>query len=278
MQNKKDLHVVFFGNSQYSLIGAQILQQNIGLTAIVTISNSPVEAFAKQEHIPYLTVQKFAKETLEKIKALKPDFLVVEDYGLILPNELLAIPSIAALNIHHSLLPKFRGPSPAPATILSGEKTSGVTIITMAEKVDAGDIISQETYPLKPDETTDSLLRVLNQLGATKMVDVLQHFQEYKPVSQDGSKATFTSYMKKTDGLVDLANPPAPDMLDRMIRAYYPWPGVWTRVQGRDNRPKIVKFYPEKKIQMEGKKPMSIKEFLNGYPELRETIERLFGD
>jgi methionyl-tRNA formyltransferase len=270
------MSVIFFGNSQYSLIGAQILQQKIGLTAIVTINNSPPEAFAKKERIPSFAVQKFDQETQAKIKALHPDFFVVEDYGLILPNELLALPSVAALNIHHSLLPKFRGPAPAPATILSGDTVSGVTIITMAERVDAGDIVAQETYQLKPDETTDSLLRVLNQLGATKMVDVLQHFSEYKPIPQDESKAIFTSYMKKTDGFIELDNPPAPEKLDRMIRAYYPWPGVWTRVQGRDNRPKIVKFYPGKRIQMEGKKPMSVKDFLNGYPELKGTIEKLF--
>lgn len=256
------MKIVFFGNTKYSTIGAKILHKAFPVTLFVTIPNSPVAILAKQTNIPYLETKTLDQPIIDHVKKLNPDFLVVEDYGLILPKELLEIPKYAPLNIHHSLLPKYRGPSPAPFAILAGDKISGVTIIRMNEEVDAGDILTQVEYTLKDDETTDSLLTRLNEIGGHLMVGVIKQYLEgtIKPIPQNYSQVTFTKRFTKKDGYFDLNNPPT--HLDRMIRAYHPWPGVWTRWNN-----KIVKFYPDGRMQMEGKKILSFKDFLNGYPD-----------
>ncbi len=279
------MKIVFFGNTIYSVIGARIIHEQLGLSQIVTIPDredkrghltpSPLKTFALEKNIPVLTVNKLNNATIEHIASLQPDFLVVEDYGLILPQNLLALPKYASLNIHHSLLPKYRGPSPAPAAILSGETKTGVTVMKMAKKVDAGDILSQKEYIMRPDETTDSLLTVLNELGAHLIIPLLKKNHTMQATPQDETQATFTKMLTKQDGLIDSANPPSPEQLDRMIRAYYPWPTVWTHltINGKE---KIVKLLPEKKLQVEGKTPMGIKDFLNGYPTLQKVIKDIF--
>lgn len=254
--------IVFFGNTKYSLIGLKIIAATYPISLIVTNPDSPV---AKFEGIPLLQTDKLDPQSIEKISKLKPDYLIVEDYGLILSDQLLAIPRIASLNIHHSLLPKYRGPSPAPTTILNGDKISGVTIIEMGSDVDAGDIVAKEKYSLAENETTDSLLTVLNDLGGKLLVSVLPKYPSIKKIKQDSKLASFTKKISKQDGYFDINNPP--QNLDRIIRAYYPWPNAWTLWNG-----KIVKFYPKGQIQMEGKKVISLQDFLNGYPDfpLRE--------
>lgn len=270
------MNIIFFGNSKYSVIGARILHEHIGIRQVVTIPKSKVQEFALQNNIPFIEARKLDQETIDKIKAIQADFFVVEDYGLILPVSLLALPKYIPLNVHHSLLPKYRGPAPAPYAILHGEKVSGVTIIKMAQRVDAGDILAQKEYALKSDETTDSLLTELNKLGGEIIFPVLRAYITGKvhAIKQDESKATFTKYMKKNDGYIDINNPPDIPTLDRMIRAYYPWPTVWTKLQVSPGKWKIIKLLPENKIQAEGGKPMSIKDFLNGYPKLKKKIEK----
>lgn len=285
--------VVFFGNTKYSVIVAKALHEAFGLTAVVTIpdrllgrkkilSPSPVKQFAVTHTIPCLTFDKLGESAIAKIGQLQPDFLVVADYGLILPQRLLTVPKNAALNVHHSLLPKYRGPSPAPTAILHGDKISGVTIIQMTDKVDAGPILAQKEYALRPDETTDSLLTTLNALGGELVVAVIANYKSITPTQQDESKASMTKRMTKEDGYIDIDNPPSPDKLDRMIRAYFPWPNVWSKANLRGQE-KVIKFLPCKAspyeanflIQVEGGKPMSLKDFLNGYPEMKQVIERL---
>lgn len=280
------MKIVFFGNTKYSLIGAQIIHEHLGISQIVTIPDrpdkrgrmqkSPLKTFGEEHAIPVLEVNKITDDVIEQIKTFAADFFVVEDYGLLLPEKLLAIPKQAALNIHHSLLPKYRGSSPAPEALLNGEKTTGVSVLMMTKKLDAGDILGQKTYEIKPDDTTDSLLTVLNQLGGELIIPILQNFDEakIKAVKQDESQVVLTKMMKKEDGYIDPANPPETNQLDRMIRAYFPWPTVWTRLS-INGQEKIVKFLPGNKLQVEGKTPMSVKDFINGYPELKEEITHL---
>lgn len=295
------MKIAFFGNTKYSVIDARILNDKFGLTLTVTKSDklsgrkrvltpNPVKQFAIEKKIPFLATDKLDKESIEKIKKSALDFLVVADYGLIIPKEVLEIPKYAPLNVHHSLLPKYRGPSPAPSAILAGEIKSGVTIIKMNEEIDAGNILAQEEYKLAKNETTDSLLTKLNDLGAKLAIKVINSFpqQSHQGATlvqgrtlvgklQDENLATFTKRFEKTDGYIDLENPPDSKTLDRMIRAYYPWPTVWARLrQDSGGQGKIIKFLPGGKIQPEGKKPMSMKEFKNGYPGLSEFIENLF--
>lgn len=270
--------IIFLGNTKYSIIGAQPLHTVYPISLFVTIPDketgrkklltpSPVKLLAKSLHVPYLETNSITPEVIQQVRHHKPDFLVVEDYGLILPKTLLDIPKYAPLNIHHSLLPKYRGASPAPSAILAGEKISGVSIIKMTEKVDAGDILAKKEYILAEDETTQSLLTILNKIGGGLVTQVIKDYLQgtVKPISQDPTQATFTKMIKKEDAYFDIDNPPAPKVLNRMIRAYYPWPGVWTRWNN-----KIVKLHPKGVIgymfQMEGKKPVKLEEFLRGHP------------
>ncbi len=231
------MNIIFFGSSKYSVIVAEKIFQTIGLIAVVTIADkpvgrnrvltpSPVKLFAEENKIPAIITDKLDETIIGKLKEYNADFFVVADYGLIIPQNVLHLPKKACLNVHHSLLPKYRGSTPAPSAILAGEKVSGVSIIVMNNKVDAGDIVAQKMYELKPDETTPSLLTILNSLGGETIVDVLSHFEEYKPKPQDESQATYTKRYTKEDSYIDVNKLPSVDMLDRMIRAFYPWPGV----------------------------------------------------
>lgn len=280
------MNIIFFGNTKYSVIVAETLHKNLNLKAIVTIPDqpagrkqiltpTPTKTFAQQNNIPVIEADKLDSNILGKIKILSPDFLVVADYGLLLPKSLLDIPKYAPLNVHHSLLPKYRGPSPVPTTILNGEKISGITIIKMNEALDAGDILAQEKYILKTDETTDSLLTTLNTLGGKLTLTVINDYINGKPnpVPQDESKTTFTKHFEKNDGFIDLNNPPSPEKLDRMIRAYHPWPSVWTKLKINDSGLKIIKLLPNRMIQVEGKNPTSYKDFVNGYPNVKDIIK-----
>ena len=295
------MNIVFFGNTKYSLIGAKIIHEKLGIANIVTIPDrpdkrghlqeSPLKTFGKENNIPVLEVNTISDETIAQIKSYNADFFIVEDYGLILPSALLDLPKKAALNIHHSLLPKYRGSSPAPAAILHGDKTTGVSVIMMTDKLDAGDILGQTKYEIKSDDTTESLLTELNKLGSELIVSILNNFDEakIKAKKQHETQVTITKLITKNDGLIDTTNPPSAEKLDRMIRAYYPWPTVWTLLRfsashsvktSRDTsegqaRQKRIIFLPGKMIQVEGKNPMSVKDFMNGYPELKQEIEKL---
>ncbi len=267
------------------------MHEKLGISYVVTIPDrldkknnplpSPTKKYAGAHGIPVIETDKLTSEVIDLLASFKPDFLVVEDYGLILPKRLLALPTVAPINVHHSLLPKYRGPTPAPTAIYNGESVSGVSIIHMDAKVDAGAIYAQHSYTLAPDETTESLLTVLNTIGGQLAVNIIEQLVAgtARPISQNEDEATFTKMLQKSDGYFDSENPPSPVQLGRMIRAYYPWPGVWTHLhQGFGGQAKIVKFLPQHMIQMEGKKPVSYKEFYNGYPQLQDTIKRIVGE
>ncbi|HEV2339924.1 MAG TPA: methionyl-tRNA formyltransferase [Patescibacteria group bacterium] len=283
------MNIIFFGSSKYSTIIEETLQKRFGLTTVVTLPDaitgrkkiltpSPVKTVALLHNIPVITVNKLTPDITGEITKLQPDFLVVADFRLILPKALLEVPRIAAINVHHSLLPKYRGPAPAPFTILHGEDTSGVSIMEIAVGIDSGDILAQGHYKLTPDETTDSLLTHLNQLGAKLIIPVLENFSVYhtKRQKQNEKDATYTHYMQKNDSYINIENPPNAAQVNRMIRAYYPWPIAWTKVHIK-NKIMRVKLLPNKLLQPEGKNPMTLKDFLNGYPQAKREIEKIIG-
>src|SRR3990167_1635525 len=218
------------------------------------------------------------KQELKKhfflVKLLKEaDLAVVAAYGRILTKEELNLPKYGSLNVHPSLLPKYRGPSPIQTAILNNNKTSGITIIKMDEKADHGPIIYQESLDLSDSDNCDMLSKKMFLRASEILPQVIENVisGKIKLVEQNHSKATFTQHLTKEDGYFTINNPPSAEILDRMIRAYYLWPGVWTkwRVKSLESRvkEKIVKFLPGKQIQMEGKKPISFNDFLNGYPD-----------
>lgn len=286
------MKIVFFGSSKYSVIDEKEIHEKIGLSLVVTLpdrinyktrqhESNPVKKYAQEHNIPVISTEKLTEDSVNQIADIQPDFLVVADFGLILPKKLLEIPKKAAVNVHQSLLPKYRGPAPVPFAILAGESTVGVTIMLIVSKVDAGDMLIQEKYEVKPDDTTDSILTKLNELGSKLVIKVLKNFDNYykNRIPQNEDKATYSHYMKRDDGYIDSTDSLEIEKwkpkLDRMIRAYFPWPGVWTKWHMTNGKGRMVKFLPNKMLQVEGKKSMSYKDFMNGYKEGKELLEKL---
>ncbi|MEX2028077.1 MAG: methionyl-tRNA formyltransferase [Candidatus Curtissbacteria bacterium] len=229
-------------------------------------------------------LESLAKETALKnsIDVLEPknfndfdsrfDLAILIAYGKILPKKILDIPKFGFINIHPSLLPKYRGPTPVQTAILDGEEKTGISIILLDKEVDHGPLLAQKEVDIDDDDNHLSLNEKLATIGAEILLEILPDYIEgkLKPIAQDHKKATFTQHSSKGDGFLDPQNPPDKQTVGRMIRAYHPWPGVWTKLDG-----KIIKFLPNGLIQPEGKRKMTKKEFLNGYPKAKELLEKL---
>lgn len=288
------MKVVFFGTPSFVIPVLSCLLENFDVVGVVStpdekigrkqlITPSPVKTFY-QEYInkekktgSILTPKTLDEKSIEEqLKVLQPDFFVVAAYGKIIPQSILDIPTHGAVNIHPSLLPQYRGPSPIQTAILNGDTQTGTTLILMDEEIDHGPILLQKPYPIASSDTFDTLAIKLFQLSAELLPTTMQQWSNktISPIPQNHDKATFTNHITKQDGHFDSENPPLPEKLDRMIRAYYPWPNAWTRVRIKNSELR-VKLLPQKMIQVEGGKPMSNKDLLNGYPELKETLERL---
>ncbi len=212
----------------------------------------------------------------------KADLGVVASYGRILTKQELNAPKYGFINVHPSLLPKYRGPSPIQTTILNNDKISGITIIKMDEEVDHGPIIWQEEIVLSISDNFDILSKKMFLRASEILPKIIEDFITGKITAkpQDHSRVTYCDKLTRESGFFDINNPPPPDRLNRMIRAYYPWPGVWTKLATSNKQlaTRIIKFLPSKKIQVEGKRPMSFKDFVNGYPEIARGGYKFFED
>lgn len=201
----------------------------------------------------------------------KADLIVVAAYGRILSKEELDSPKYGSINVHPSLLPKYRGSSPIQAAILNGDKVSGITIIKMDNRIDHGPIIYQEQIALSNRDNFDTLSKKMFLRASEVLPGIIKDFTAGKinPIEQNRKEVSFCDRLIRESGYFEIINLPSAENLDRMIRAYYPWPGVWTKWNPSTSggQAKIVKFYPEGKIQMEGKKVIPLQEFLNGYPD-----------
>lgn len=196
---------------------------------------SEVGAVAAQYQIPTLKPTKVrTPEFVAELQAFKPDLLVVVAYGRILPNAVLDTPRLMPINVHASLLPRHRGAAPIEGAILAGDAKSGVTIMRITEKMDAGPILLQRELELAPDETQGSLKERLAELGATALLDELDMLRQGKLVAtqQNESLVTYTSPVKKQDSRIDW-NADAV-VIERIVRAYDPWPVARTSL-GAEN-------------------------------------------
>lgn len=276
--------IVFFGSGDYSIPVIEMLTHH-GLELVLTTeTQGPLISYLRSAQIPYLSTKvtedkKISKEELWKqVEDLRPTLGILASFGAIIPQRIIDLFPNGIWNIHPSQLPKYKGPSPIQATILSGDTETGVSIISLDDQVDHGPILAQEIVPLAGNESTEQLKHLLFKKGGemiTSMIRIIEAGEEIKKESQDHSQETWTEKMTKQNGRIDLKNPPTPDTLDRMIRAYYPWPTVmfeWLI----NNRKRLVKLLPEKKIQIEGKRVMSYKDFINGYGQQgKELLEKL---
>ncbi len=296
------MKIVFFGTPEYALFPLKAIGEST--VAVVTqkpqpvgrkqfLTYSPVDTWAHKRKIPvFYSAQEFLKEDI------KADLGVLVAYGEILEKEILSYFPHKILNIHPSLLPKWRGASPVQGTIVAGETLSGATIITLDEKIDHGPIISQFKEEVREDDTTGTLRTRLFERSAEVLKTLIPAYIQGKitPRKQDEKEATFTIRIKKEDGFIppkylagkfddkwalpfikDYSLVPSAYSLDYFIRAMDPWPGAWTLLRlgssGQSKRLKIVKAHIENdelvldEVQLEGKNPVSWKEFKQGYPK-----------
>ena len=198
---------------------------------------SEVAKVAAEHGVPVLKPSKIrTAEFLAEVKSYLPDLLVVAAYGRILPSTLLEAPALMPLNMHASLLPRHRGAAPIQGALLAGDKVTGVTIMRMVEQMDAGPILLQREAPIAPNETQATLTQKLAELGAQAMLDALGALArgELRETAQDDSQATYTSMVKKDEARIDWTR--SADQIERMMRAYDPWPVAFTRCKGEELR------------------------------------------
>lgn len=188
---------------------------------------TPVAGWAKSHSIPFLETENVnTPAIIEQIAALQPDLLVVIAFGQKIGNELINLPPKGAINVHASLLPKYRGAAPVNWAIINGERETGISIITLAEKMDAGDILAQAKTEMLPDETAGQLHDRLAGMAANLLIKTLKQIADGTTVytEQDHSGATQAPKLKKSDGFLDFAEPA--ERLERKIRGLWPWPGA----------------------------------------------------
>ena len=201
--------------------------------------SSAVRRVAESHQIPVVTPEKLRDPAFfEILKSWAPEVIVVVAYGRILPRLVLDLPAQGCLNVHYSLLPKYRGAAPVAWAILNGEEKSGVTTMRLVEKMDAGPIFLQEELALAPDETTASLQSKLVPIGVRLLLETIQRLKDESitPKPQREEEATYASMLKKEDGQIDWTRPAK--SIERRVRAFYPWPSAYTYFKG-----KLLKVY-----------------------------------
>ncbi|HSP06396.1 MAG TPA: methionyl-tRNA formyltransferase [Acidobacteriota bacterium] len=239
------MRIIFMGSPEFAVPTLEALHASRHeLVAIVTQPDRPsgrrlhlrppaVKAAAQAFGVLVLQPETTrSAELLQAVKACRPDILVVVAYGEILRRELLQIPPLGAVNLHASLLPKYRGAAPVAWAILNGEKETGCTTMQISEKMDAGDIYLQETCAIEPPDTAGTLTQKLSRLGAPLMTQTLDGIEkkELHARPQDSDAATYASKLKKEDGLIDWSRPSV--WISRQTRAFNPWPGTYSSLHG----------------------------------------------
>jgi methionyl-tRNA formyltransferase len=210
---------------------------------------SPVRSVAEGRGIPVVAPQKIRDpEFLKTLVGWHPEIIVVVAYGRILPKTILDLAPYGCLNVHYSLLPKYRGAAPAAWTIISGESTAGVTTMKLVEKMDAGPIYLQEAATVAPDETTGSLQDKLTPIGARLLLETVSRLKmgSLIPQEQDESAVTFAPIIKKEDGLIDWSQPAI--AIERRVRGFDPWPGAYSHIGG-----KLLKIHKARVVAADAK-------------------------
>ena len=283
-------------------------QPNMQVLAVVTqprrlvgrkqeLIGTPVYEYVK-ENFPDLQLceAKNSKQIVANLDLKQADFIVVADYGVILRDYVLESSRIDCINVHGSILPKYRGASPIQACLLHGDKITGVSIMRMAEAMDAGDVYKIVTYEIEDEDVAPVLYQKLAVLGAQALVEVLNEIvdNKLKPVAQDESQVSFCGKINKEDALVDFELQDASEIWNK-YRAYYFWPKIFFRYKSKkfvihdcqvllevedfvgrfkfdhDKQVLVIKtkdgYLGVKKIQVEGKSMMSAVDFWNGYAQ-----------
>ena len=307
LNESQGLRVVFMGTPEYAIpVLSALLDERHDVVGVYTRPDRPagrstravpsdIKRFALERDLPVFQPDSLRRdeEARHEMVSLSPDVIVVAAYGLFLHSKILGLPPLACLNVHPSLLPRHRGPSPVSTAILAGDEVSGVTIIKLDEGMDSGPVLAQRETPIGILETTGSLTTRLFDLGAALLIEVLPGWRcgEVRSSPQDDTQATVTALLTREDGEIDWSRPAV--QIDRQVRAYYPWPGSFTLWSGKllkiiaaapmeqDNDgsagPGRVIALSEgvgvvtgdgvlmvRRLQLEGRRPVGAQEFLRG--------------
>lgn len=245
------MKVVFFGTPPSAIPSLRkILEAGHRVELVISQQDKPtgrgrklrpsaVKSFALAHHIPCyepLRIRKDA-EALTRIKAINPDVNVVVAYGQIIPSPIIYLPRYNSLNVHFSLLPKYRGGTPVQWALLGGETKTGVTIFELNERMDEGDILSQEEVDIHPRESAGELENRLAQVAAELLIKTIEKIHTIQPFPQDHSQATYAPKLRKEDGKIDWQKKAL--HIERQVRAFNPWPSAFAFLRGK--RIKILK-------------------------------------
>lgn len=298
------MKIVYMGTPDFAVGPLEaMVEAGYEITAVVTqpdkpkgrsdkLIPSPVKECALRYGIPVLTPQKIkAPEAVEELKKYEADLFVVAAFGQILSEEILTMPRLGCINIHASLLPKYRGAAPIQWSIIDGEKETGITIMQMDKGLDTGDILFQKVVPILDTDTGESLFDKLAEVGARFLVEVLPDIEagNIHPIKQDEEKSTYAKMLSKAIGEIDWSK--AADTIEHLVRGLNSWPSAYTRLNGKqlklwqshvvlgiDKEPGTVCEVTKDAIvvatgkdglaitelQLEGKKRMTARDFLAG--------------
>ncbi len=296
------MRVVFMGTPDFSVPALERIATEHEVVAVVTqkdkpkgrgmsVSYTPVKESALKLNIPIYQPDKVKEESfVEELKKLNPDVIVVIAFGQILSNDILTLPKYGCINVHASLLPKYRGAAPIQWAVIDGEEKSGVCTMKMDEGLDTGDIIDVDEITLDPKETGGSLFDKLAKLGGELILKTLQNLEFGKAtfIKQDDSKSTYAKKMTKELGHIDFTKDA--ESIERLIRGLNPWPSAFTYLDGKvmkiwdadvvdaggvpgtvisEDKDSFViatgsKALKVNELQLEGKKRMKASDFLNG--------------
>ena len=244
------------GSPEFALQALNALAENCHVEGVVTqpdrpagrgreLTPPPVKILAEELDLPVIQPAKLREASaMEQLKEWNPDVIVVAAFGQILRAEVLDLPPHGCVNMHASLLPRWRGAAPIQAAILNGDEETGVTIMKMDPGVDTGPILSQRAIPITSEDTAGTLSPRLAELGAQLLLETLPGYisGEIQPQPQDDKRATYAPMLKKSDGELDFSQP-AED-LARRVRAFSPWPGTFFLWQGE--RLKVHRAHAER--------------------------------
>ncbi len=299
---KNPPRIVFMGSPDFAAISLHALAKNFNIVGCVTqpdrragrgkkLISPPVKILADELDIPTIQPHRIKDEgAMDELRRFAPDLIVVAAYGQILRPELLALPRYGCVNVHGSLLPRWRGAAPIQAAILAGDAETGITIMLMDKGIDTGDMLSKRAIPIENDDTAETLFNKLAPIGAELLVETLPKYLsgEIKSQKQPEKGATYAKMLKKADGKLDFSKTAIE--LERQIRAFSPWPGSffeWEGMRVKVHRAKVetgkslgigtqveIEGVPAigtaegilllEEIQPAGKKSMSGKSFLAG--------------
>jgi len=245
--NKNNIKFIFWGTEKFARDILKILIDNDYIPALIItppdkkvgrkqiLTASPVKLLALENNIKILQPEKIKnnKDFYKEITNLQADLSIVAQYGKILPLDILNIPKYKSINIHGSILPKYRGAAPVQFALLNGDKTTGVTLIQMDEKMDHGPILAQQELKIENIDTSSTLLDKLAIIGGYLLIKTIPAYlnNEMELKEQKHENATFTKLITKEDALINWENDAK--IIYQKFQAYYPWPGIYTFIEGK---------------------------------------------